>query len=50
MNLATKFQVSRIVIHIRLLKLGIIEEIGPGKFRNRKVTSYFDFKSGSIRI
>lgn len=48
--LANRFQVSRSVIQIRLLKLGLIEEVGPGKFRNRKVTSYFDFNSKSIRI
>jgi hypothetical protein len=47
-DLATKFQVSKTVIQIRLTKLGIIEEVGPGKFRNRKVTSYFDFSSGPL--
>jgi hypothetical protein len=47
-DLATKFQVSRIVMQIRLTKLGIIEEVGPGQFRKTKATSYFNFSSGPI--
>jgi IrrE N-terminal-like domain len=46
-DLAARFQVSKTVMQIRLTKLGIIEEVGPGTFRNRKVTSYFDFSSRS---
>jgi hypothetical protein len=46
-DLATKFQVSRIVMQIRLTKLGIIEEVGPRQFRNRRTTAHFDFSARS---
>ena len=42
-RLAEVFQVSKRVIQIRLKKLGIIEEQGPGKFQNVRGSNRFHF-------
>lgn len=42
-RLAEKFKVSKRVIQIRLKKLRLIEEYGPGKFRNVRASGRFGF-------
>jgi hypothetical protein len=42
-RLAEKFKVSKQVIQIRLKKLDLIEEYGPGKFRNIRSSGRFGF-------
>jgi Zn-dependent peptidase ImmA (M78 family) len=42
-RLAELFGVSKRVIQIRLMKLKLIEEYEPGKFRNVKTTGRLDY-------